>query len=186
MSDSDLTFITNEEGKRLVDRFNVLIKDCKDFDALVGYFFISGFHKLYPSLENTEKVRILIGLKTDKATYDLLEKAKQQELPLNTHAETKKQMPDQIMNEFETSEDTQNIEEGIHKFIEWIKNGKLEVKAYPTEKIHAKIYIMSFKEGDRDKGRVITGSSNFSRSGLLDNLYFNERFNQPSTPPYSP
>src|SRR3989338_2628304 len=32
---------------------------------------------------------------------------------------------------------------------------------------------MTFHEGDRDKGRVITGSSNFSQSGLQDNLEFN-------------
>ena len=35
------------------------------------------------------------------------------------------------------------------------------------------VYIMTFAEGDRDKGRVITGSSNLSQSGLQDNLEFN-------------
>ena len=32
---------------------------------------------------------------------------------------------------------------------------------------------MSFKQGDRDKGRVITGSSNFTAAGLRDNIEFN-------------
>jgi HKD family nuclease len=32
---------------------------------------------------------------------------------------------------------------------------------------------MSFKEEDRDLGRVITGSSNFTRSGLVDNMELN-------------
>jgi len=32
---------------------------------------------------------------------------------------------------------------------------------------------MTFKEGDRDTGRVITGSSNFTQAGLIDNLEFN-------------
>ena len=32
---------------------------------------------------------------------------------------------------------------------------------------------MTFKKGDRDKGRVITGSSNFTRSGLISKLEFN-------------
>ena len=32
---------------------------------------------------------------------------------------------------------------------------------------------MSFDEGDRDVGRVITGSSNFTQSGLVNNLEFN-------------
>src|SRR5699024_3908753 len=39
--------------------------------------------------------------------------------------------------------------------------------------------IMTF-ENAIDKGRVITGSSNFSRSGLMDNLEFNVELKNPS------
>ena len=57
---SDLTFITNEQGRHLRDRFGVLLgDDTRLFDCLVGYFFISGFRKLHPALTNTEKIRIL-------------------------------------------------------------------------------------------------------------------------------
>jgi len=46
---TDLTFITNDPGKSLSDRFGVLLgEDTRFFDCLVGYFFISGFHKLIP------------------------------------------------------------------------------------------------------------------------------------------
>ena len=72
---SDLTFITNEKGKNLKERFEVLIKDTKFFDCLVGYFYASGFHAIYKSLESTEKVRILIGISTNPQTYDLMQKA---------------------------------------------------------------------------------------------------------------
>ncbi len=34
----DLTFIVNEPGKTLKDRFNQLIKDCKFFDCLSAFF----------------------------------------------------------------------------------------------------------------------------------------------------
>lgn len=71
------------------------------------------------------------------------------------------------------SEDSFKVEEGIKKFIEWLKLGKLEIRVYPSEKIHAKLYIMGFKEGNMDTGRVITGSSNFTKAGLSDNLEFN-------------
>ena len=75
---SDLTFLTNEPGKTLRDRLGVLLtKDTQFFDCLVGYFFISGFYRLYPALENVEKVRILVGLKTDRTAYELLERAKE-------------------------------------------------------------------------------------------------------------
>ena len=52
------------------------------------------------------------------------------------------------------------------KFVAWLRSGKMEIKAYPSENIHAKLYIMTFAEGDRDVGRVITGSSNFTAAGL--------------------
>ena len=73
---SDLTFITNEENKNLSERFEVLIKDTRLFDVLVGYFYTSGFHALYKSLEKTERIRILIGISTNRQTYDLLEQAR--------------------------------------------------------------------------------------------------------------
>ena len=77
---TDLTFITNESGESLYDRFGVLLgDDTRLFDCLGGYFFISGFHKLHPALTKTEKIRILIGIKTDGATYDLLQTAKSQQ-----------------------------------------------------------------------------------------------------------
>jgi len=58
-NNSDLTFITNEKGTNFLERFNVLIKDTEFFDVLVGYFYTSGFHALYKSLEKTKKIRIL-------------------------------------------------------------------------------------------------------------------------------
>lgn len=55
---TDLTFITNEENNKLVDRFAKLIKDSQFFDCLVGYFYTSVFHSLYESLEETEKIKL--------------------------------------------------------------------------------------------------------------------------------
>jgi len=172
---TDLTFITNEENQNLKERFEVLIKDTQFFDCLVGYFYASGFHVLYKSLENTEKIRILIGINTNKQTYDLMQNAKQvTQQPLQfSSAEAKQEIEGLVEKEMEDSEDNQNTAEGVSKFIAWIKDKKLEIRAYPSEKIHAKVYIMTFAEGDRDKGRVITGSSNFTQSGLVDNLEFN-------------
>src|SRR3989338_2029954 len=181
---TDLTFITNEKNQNLKERFEVLIKDTKFFDCLVGFFYTSGFYAIYKSLEATEKIRVLIGISTSRQTYDLLNRAvtdlsacnahaeKQQALQFS-HAETKQEFQGLVEKELEGSEDVRQVEEGVVKFIEWIKSKKLEVRAYPSENIHAKLYIMTFAEGDRDKGRVITGSSNFTQAGLVDNLEFN-------------
>ena len=172
---SDLTFITNEPGKSLKDRFGILLRDDTHlFDCLVGYFYISGFYKLYPFLEKVEKIRILVGLQTDHTAYELIQKAKEQgELDFKSHAAAKEQVSKDVLGELEHSADTADIETGVHKFVEWIRSGKLEIKAHPASNIHAKVYIMTFAEGDRDKGRVITGSSNLTQAGLQDNLEFN-------------
>ena len=180
----DLTFITNEEGQSLAKRFSELIKDTRFFDCLVGYFYASGFYTIYKSLENTEKIRVLIGISTSRETYELIQESKkeiQQKLHVS-HKEAKDEFSNQVVKEMENSKDSLDIEEGIKKFIEWLRNGmdrdpklkpKLEIRVYPAETIHAKLYIMTFKEGDRDVGRVITGSSNFTKSGLRENMEFN-------------
>ena len=172
---TDLTFITNQENQTLVDRFTTLIRDTRFFDCLVGYFYTSGFSILHPVLENTEKIRILIGISTDKPTLELLQESRK---PVQTtlsfsHKEIKDEFSDNVTRELEHSDDSSTVEAGIHKFIEWLRSGKLQIKAYPTERIHAKLYIMTFQEGDRDIGRVITGSSNFTKAGLRENIEFN-------------
>ena len=111
----------------------------RHFDCLVGYFFISGFYKLYPALTKTEKIRILVGIKTDRATYNLIQEGKQQEFILESHAQAKDAATSAVRNELEKSEDTANVEEGVRKFVEWIASGKLEIKAYPSERVHAKL-----------------------------------------------
>ena len=63
---------TNEEGNSLYERFNKILKNAQYFDSLVGYFRTSGFYRLCDSLENIEKIRILIGLNVDKQTYNFL------------------------------------------------------------------------------------------------------------------
>ena len=109
---------------------------------------------------------------TNPQTFKLIETAQQQKT-LTSDYEIKENYSQTLVQEYDESPDNFNVEIGAKKFIEWILNGKLEVRAYPSEKIHAKVYIMTFKEGSYDQGRVITGSSNFTKGGLQNNLEFN-------------
>ena len=173
---SDLTFITNDENSSLKERFQTLIKDTAFFDCLVGYFYTSGFHLLYKSLEKTAKIRILIGIGTGRETIELINQTKSEEENSSDEISFKEASEifiENVKQEMENSEDKKEVEEGVQKFIEWIKTKKLEIRAYPSHNLHAKLYIMTFREEDRDVGRVITGSSNFTRAGLRDNLEFN-------------
>lgn len=173
---NDLTFFTNEEGHTLYDRFNkILNNNVQFFDILVGYFRSSGFYKMYESMEKVEKTRILVGLNLDKKSVELIHEAKNiKQIDFMSNAETKKYYSEEVNEEIEKSEDSKDVEIGIKKFIEFIHSGKLEIRVYPHHPIHAKVYIMR-KDLNRseDYGKVITGSSNFSQSGLIDQLEFN-------------
>ena len=122
---SDLTFITNEAGNTLLDRFNTLVKDTTLFDCLVGYFYSSGFYALESALENTEKIRILIGISTDKATYDLIQAATLEGYPelLISSRELRSQYSEMVRGELDRSEDAFDVERGVLTFIEWLRSG---------------------------------------------------------------
>ena len=89
--------------------------------------------------------------------------------------EGKEILTDEVKKEFEHTDASSDIEQGVRVFIDWLKTGKLEMRMYTEAPIHAKVYIM---RKDQEKtpdtfGSVITGSSNFSEAGLVNNLEFN-------------
>ncbi|MBN1389489.1 MAG: hypothetical protein JXA22_02490 [Candidatus Thermoplasmatota archaeon] len=132
----DLTFITNEEGQSLQKRFSELIYHTFFFDCLVGYFYSSGFYAIYESLEETKKIRILLGISTNKETYDMIQESKdtsQQKLLLS-HKETKQELSQQVVSEMDGSKDSYEVEDGVRKFIEWLKSGKHEIRVHLYEK----------------------------------------------------
>ena len=69
-------FLTNQGENTLSKRLEKILPLMQDFDCLVGYFFISGFFRLYPALETIKKVRILIGLKNEQVVHGLIQIAK--------------------------------------------------------------------------------------------------------------
>ncbi|MEH6985398.1 phospholipase D-like domain-containing protein, partial [Priestia megaterium] len=174
---NDLTFFTNEPERTLYDRFNkILSRNTKFFDILVGYFRTSGFHLMYPAMEGIEKVRILVGLEVDEKTIEIVEASKSEQLTIEmSHMEIKEGVRKGIVQELTNSEDSNSVEKGIRTFIEWLKSGKVEIRIFPSAKIHAKVYIMrkDLEKVPDQFGSVITGSSNFSKSGLMNNLEFN-------------
>ena len=170
---TDLTFFTNEPGRTLLDRFRAILKGgTKYLDMIVGYFRISGFYLLHEPLEGVEKIRILVGINTDRVAYNLWLKA-HKELNFSS-TEVIKDTVSSFTKDLEEVEESKDIEKGTLKFIEFVKKGKIEIRVYPKHPIHAKVYIIrKDPEKSEDFGKVITGSSNFTYSGLVDNLEFN-------------
>ncbi|HPI68147.1 MAG TPA: SNF2-related protein [Bacteroidales bacterium] len=187
---TDTTFFTNEPGSTLLDRFMRTLKDTQYFDVLVGYFCSSGFYQMYEAIEQVDKTRILVGLGVDEESYKTINEYQNQTvMDFDSHANAKKEYQKNLIKEIEKSNEVdKRLEIGIRKFIEFLQtdcqnkdadikqrgNGKkLEIKAYPSRNIHAKVYISRYHEDDKEYGSVITGSSNFSLSGLVANREFN-------------
>lgn len=171
---TDLKFFTNEPERTLYDRFKKILKtNTQYFDVIVGYFRTSGFFRLCDAMKDLDKIRILVGLNVDKTTVDLIEQSGNGTV-IMSQKESKQALSVQIENEFAESEDSKEVEDGVRCFVEWLKSGKLELRMYTEQPIHAKVYIMRKNPELCDYyGSVITGSSNFSYSGLVNNLEFN-------------
>ena len=177
MTGTDLKFFTNEPDRDLYSRFSAILKsNTQFFDVLVGYFRASGFFKMYESLEAVEKIRILVGLNVDRFTVKILDRTQQEiKYASVSSAEGKEAVGEDVEKEFEEAPTSEEVEKGVRIFIDWLKSGKLEMRMYTLAPIHAKVYIM---RKDPVKvldtfGSVITGSSNFSEAGLINNLEFN-------------
>ena len=174
---TDLKFFTNEPERDLYTRFATILKsNTQFFDALVGYFRSSGFFRMYKSLDAVEKIRILIGLNVDRFTVKIIDQHKKEVafVALSTK-DGKEALSEEIAAEFETSDASEEIEQGVRVFLDWLKSGKMEMRLYTAAPIHAKVYIMR-KDAEKVPdtfGSVITGSSNFSEAGLINNLEFN-------------
>ena len=174
---TDLTFFTNEPDASLLDRFKNTLTQVQDFDVLVGYFRTSGFHLLADALEDVEHIRILVGLSVDRQAFEIIDAHQpadgQGAFAFMNAREVKDAFGDAVADELAHAPDAHETETGVRQFIEFLRAGKLEIKAHPSRNIHAKVYIQRFVPEDRDYGRVITGSSNFSHSGLQGQYEFN-------------
>ena len=177
MAHTDLKFFTNEPERDLYSRFSkILTNNTQYFDVLVGYFRASGFYRLYESMADIDKIRILVGLNVDRSTVNILEQAKSGvQVSFATRKEQMDSISATVEEEFENANESSEVEKGVRVFIDWLKSGKLEMRMYTEAPIHAKVYIMR-KDPAKDSeryGSVITGSSNFSEAGLVNNLEFN-------------
>jgi len=171
-------FFTNKDKNTLLKKFEGIFKnniDIQNFDALVGFLRASGYFTLRPFLDKVPKIRILVGINVDK----IINKYYQQGLQFRQDDElTKDDFKNQLKEDIQNSYYSHEVEKGIIQFIEDIKNGKLELRAHPSKKIHAKIYIFRPKIfNEHRSGSVISGSSNLTDSGLGTNPGSNYEFN---------
>ena len=164
----DSKFVVNGAGQTLADRFAQLIgDDACQFDCMVGYFYSSGFHLVRSPLEQVDRIRILVGIQAK------LSRGANHELKLSSTARQIESVCAKIRSEYASVREEPLVEDSSRTFVDWLRSGKIEIRMYPGSRLHAKLYVITYGEQDRDVGRVVTGSSNFSKAGLRDNLEIN-------------
>jgi len=165
------SFITNKEKFNVSTILNQQLAKSKAFDCLVGYLYKSGFYKIQDKLESVKEIRMLVGISVDKRFYEEVELAKT--ISVN---EIKKEVKKNSIIDLESADFTLDVEQGILKLKDWLKSGKLKIRACQDKRTHAKVYIMSYDEehtSGLQVGSVITGSSNLTEAGLESNVEFN-------------
>lgn len=159
-------FFTNELENTLLKRFAGVFEHqhVRFFDALVGYFRASGYFAIRPYLDKVPNIRILVGINVDEMI------AKYQSKGLLFQGDSEQTLADFLKKmklDIQHAEYKEETEKGILKFIEDIASQKIEIKAHPTKKLHAKIYIFRPENFNQyHSGEVITGSSNLTDAGL--------------------
>lgn len=138
--------------------------DIERFDALVGYLRSSGYFALRPHLSKVPQIRILVGIDVDEIVADYHKRGL---LFLADPAKAIDDFQTRLKLDIQKAEYRPDIEAGILSFVDDVVSGKLVIKAHPTKRLHAKIYIF-LPTGwcEHKAGAVITGSSNLTAAGL--------------------
>ena len=136
----------------------------RNLDAVVGFLRASGYFSLRPFLDNIGKVRVLIGIDVDKY---IAKAAQQGKLFFGAEEEVKEEYLRKIRTDIETSNYRKDIEDGMYLMVQDLLDKKLELRAHPSKKIHAKIYVLYPDNFNQySQSMAITGSSNLSGNGL--------------------
>ncbi len=161
-------FFTNKDGNTLLEKFKGAFEynpHIREFDVLVAYFYSSGYFKVQPFLKNVPKVRILVGIDLDIMTV----KYRNQGLKFSgaSPEEIAQDYLKALRQEIDDADYSEETEESIRQFIKGCCQGKIQIRAHPSRKLHAKIYILRPENfNSHNMGEVITGSSNLSEAGL--------------------
>src|SRR5574344_396221 len=160
-------FFTNQNDNSLLKKFEGVftnIESIRHFDALVGYFRASGYFKVRAFLDKIPTIRILVGINVDKLIKKYHDKG---QLYLENPDETIADLLNEIIKNIQEANYDEVTEKGILQFIDDLLSGKIELRAHPKKKIHAKVYIFRPATFDEYTScEVITGSSNLTDAGL--------------------
>lgn len=162
----------NEENS-LLTRLDNLIVESEEMRVLVGFFYFWGIAALHGGLARNKdfKLKILVGLEAEEHAGRIVEFAGAQGTGA-TDEERRRNFLNSLRSVMRSREiDTQKYYERVSLFIGLVASGQIEIRK-TAEPNHAKLYHFTLKKHfARALGKGycwITGSSNLTRPGLLE------------------
>ncbi len=172
-------FITNKE-ELLEEHLKKILPSTKQLDALVGFFYFSGFQNLYKDFQD-KQIRVLIWMDVEKNIKNIA----QEVFKLQDEKLSPKQLREQFFSNlkdvFNNTDifDNQETQKALQVFIQKIIDWTLQIKK-TKEPNHSKLYLFHYYDKYTQQGELpgalITGSSNFTYSGLQWRYELNVRF----------
>jgi superfamily II DNA or RNA helicase len=174
------------------EKIKHILADCDRMDALVGYFYFSGFKELYKELKD-KKIRILIGMDIDPKIVDAMSKVKSDvfidEYTIAPKTKSRSVAKEDffknftnIFNNSDLFDSGKEDEQAFKVFLYKIEEGTLEIKK-TIEADHSKLYVFHHlperSKGGMSPGMVAVGSSNLTISGLNYNKERNQILHEP-------
>lgn len=160
-------FFTNKNGNTLLKEFEGILTHnhaIDHLDAVSGFLRASGYFAIRPFLTNLKRVRVLIGIDIDRYIERAAYGGK---LFCEPKEEVRADCLQLFRRDIDNSRYTREVEEGIYQMVDDIASGLLELRAHPSRRIHAKIYVLYPEDfNPYTTGVAISGSSNLTGNGL--------------------
>jgi len=150
--------IIDNKRVTLLDTIIEASRSHKEISIATGYWDLEAMKLVMPHLDKFDKVRLLIG--------------REPLIPRHQLQQPELDYPDQDFK-FDLSmlAPDSDLRDVVTEIKQWLSNGKLEVRVYRKNFLHAKCFIFGSYESDEAIG--IIGSSNFTKNGLTHNSELN-------------
>jgi len=188
--------IIDNRKTKLAERISHYLQLSRRAHFAVGYFYVGGFEAIAEAVPGLEKLRLLIGPATDRATAEQITRGVKASDAIGRRWRQETSVPEvdreemahltaedarETMALMEQTDDNQQLVRDLSQLIE---DGIIEVRVYTREPLHAKCYIFDERDPERaeaDPGHVIVGSSNLTVSGITSNTELNVVLHDPDS-----
>jgi SNF2 family DNA or RNA helicase len=150
--------LDNTTGRTLADALRILLQSDQtlsgpELSVATAYFNLDAFEKLADELRTLSGTRLLLGQEVDREFF------------LN------KRLLDELRAR--SARGDPSLPSAIQAFVDWLSRSSVHLRIYRKGFLHAKAYLIEKRASPELRNAGIVGSSNFTGSGLTQNLELN-------------